>query len=120
MAGKTNNTGSVKAVSAINPLRALDFRHKYPGMHLVIVSKKTLMHGGQTTQYEYFKALGLEELQELPHPHKVLMGEPQAQKDARKKVALDLNDQWKRSTGVKKDETDASVVTVNTEFGGED
>lgn len=122
MAGKTKTIGTTQAVAGLNSARALDFKDKYPGMHVCIVSKKQTMHGGHTTQYGYFKSLGLDELEQLPHPDLVLMGEPMAQYLKRKQEAIDLHRANMGYTGAKKETEgpDIATVTVRTQFGGEE
>ena len=90
MPGSTEDIGQVESlIGVVTPEGTLDFSKRYPDKHLVIVSKKHMMRNGQTTQYDYFRGLGLVQLEQLPHPDKVLMGEPMDQYKRRKQVALD-------------------------------
>jgi hypothetical protein len=120
MAGKTKTTGTTEAVSGIHKNRSLDFQSEFPDLHLVIVSRSHKMHNGYTTQYDYFKGEGFDELKQLPHPDKVLMGESWDNYRARKQVGLDLHRANARSGAKQVTEgPDVETVSVTTQYGGE-
>lgn len=132
MAGKTKSTGTTEAVTGVRKQnRSLDFSAKYPEYHVVIVSKKSKMHQGYTTQYDYFLGEGFIELEQLPHPDKVVMGETWDNYRERKQISIDLHranmgrvtaaDPDRKHTGVQQvtEGDDIQTVQVTTKFGGE-
>ena len=122
MAGKTKTIGTTEAVSGLRKQnRSLDFSAKYPDFHVIIASKKSKMHQGYTTQYDYFLGEGFVELEQLPHPDKVVMGESWENYRERKQISIDLHRANAGTTGTKRvtEGPDIQTVTVTTEYGGE-
>ena len=122
MAGKTKTIGTTEAVTGLRKQnRSLDFSAKYPQYHVIVCSKTAKMHMGHTTQYDYFLGEGFIELEQLPNPNKMVMGETWENYRERKQISLDLHRANAGRAGVKKvtEGEDIQTVQVTTQYGGE-